>query len=257
MSTTLVKSGLHKERDISTETTTNYLSIITTDALIGNTPIALRGSYTNSTPVNRSFAECIEEDIMIGTGGLVSPTINRMAFIRTAGYVPYSIKSFLVETTDNRNQLVYKVEDIVSNIRSSLSLTMQEMARTLGVERQTVYSWIGGSSEPHPSNRERLNKIFLIAKYWDELWSMPLGKTVRQLPANGKSIVDLLSEDTLDEQAIFAHLKSFAQERNMPLQNPQRKFSVRELVAKHNLKVRESEDTINWLTGKRIDADTE
>lgn len=257
MSTTLVKSGLHKERDISTETTTNNLSIITTDALIESTPIALQGSYTNSTPVNRSFAECIEEDIMIGTGGLVSPTINRMAFIRTAGYVPYSsIKSFLVETTDNRNQRVYKVEDIVSNIRSSLSLTMQEMAKTLGVERQTIYSWIGGSSEPHPSNRERLNKIFLIAKYWDKLWSMPLGKMVRQLPTNGKSIVDLLSEDTLDEQAIFAHLKSFAQERNIPLQNPQRKSSVRDLVEKHNLKVTESDDTINWLTGKRIDVDT-
>ncbi|WP_009631113.1 hypothetical protein [Synechocystis sp. PCC 7509] len=257
MSTTLAESGLHKERNISTEITTNYLSIITADVLIGNTPIALRGSYTNSTTVNRSFAECIEEDIIIGTGGLVSPTINRMASTRTAGYVPYSIKSPLAEATANRNQPIYSVEDIVSNIRSSLSLTMQEMARTLRVERQTVYSWIGASSEPHPFNRERLNKIFLIAQYWDKLLSMPLGKTVRQLLINGKSVVDLLSEDTLDEQAIFAHLKSFAQERNMPLQNLQRKSSVRELVAKHNLKVKESEDTINWLTGKRIDADTE
>jgi transcriptional regulator with XRE-family HTH domain len=147
---------------------------------------------------------------------------------------------------------LYTLETILSTIRSSLSLNMAEMAKIFRVERPTVYAWIGGSSEPHLSNKNRLNKIFSIAKYWESLSNLPVGNLVRQPYSDEKSIVDLLSEKTLDEEQILSHFQ-FLAENQGNLQPCQSKPSIRELVIKHKINIKESSDTIDWLTGKRID----
>ncbi|MUG94559.1 hypothetical protein F7734_20130 [Scytonema sp. UIC 10036] len=157
------------------------------------------------------------------------------------------------EAKNRKSEFVYNVGEI-SSIRSSLSLTVTEMAKILRVERQTIYAWIGGSFEPHPSNQSRLNKIHSIAKYWDTLSSLPVGNFVRQSYNNGKSLFDLLSDDVLDEKEIHNHLQLLSEDISQGKSSPkkQSKPSVRELAARHSSKVSENNDTIDWLTGKRI-----
>lgn len=258
MPTTLLDTNLHRKQNEIAGSTINPLTLCTANQLKVNTSVIPVDSYESIAIINSVFAEYIRENIRIGTGGYVS--VNMMTCTRTTGGALYSLKSPSISIKDNfdKNEPVYKVEDIVSTIRSSLSLNIQEMAKILKVERQTVYSWIGGSSEPHPSNRNRLNKIFLIAKCWEKLCYLPVGNAVRHsFDENGKSIVDLLSEDTLHEKEIFAHLEFLAknQNRDKNLHNKQSKPSVRELAVRHNLKIRESSDTIDWLTGKRVDTE--
>jgi len=257
MSTTLLDSNLHKNQNGIAGSTINPLTLCTANLLKVNTSVIPVDSYESVAIINSLFAEYIRENIKVGTGGYI--LVNMMTYTRTTGGASYSLKFPSISIKDNtdKNEPVYKIEDIVSTIRSSLSLNMQEMAKILKVERQTVYSWIGGSSEPHPSNRDRLNRIFLIAKRWEKLCSMPVGHVVRQSFENGKSIVDLLSEDILKEKEIIACLELFTknQNRDRNLQKKQSKPSVRELAARHNLKIRESSDTIDWLTGKRVDTE--
>ncbi|MEH1996980.1 hypothetical protein [Nostoc sp.] len=208
-----------------------------------------------NSQVKNKFAEAIKQSIKVGTGG--SMLASMRVSTSTTGGILYVLKSPLTIDNTSEKQPIYSIQCILSTIRSSLSLNMKEMAKILKVERPTVYAWIGGNSEPHPSNRNRLNEIFSVAKHWETLSALPVGNFVRQSYRNGKSVVDLLSEDVLDKKEILTYLELLAKAPNQGrnLQKAQSKPSVRELAAKHNLKVRESSDTIDWLTGKRIDAE--
>lgn len=207
-----------------------------------------------SVQSNNISLEYIKQNIRAGTGGSILDSMKILTL--TTGGTLYGLKSPLNKCNSNKDE-VYSTADTLSTIRSSLSLNMKEMAKILKVERQTVYSWIGGSSEPHPSNKSRLNEIRLIAKYWETLSPLPVGNSVRQSNRDGRSIVDLLSEDILDKQEIYVHLKLLANNQTLDKtsQKAQSNPSVRELAARHKLKIRENSDTIDWLTGKRIYAE--
>jgi DNA-binding transcriptional regulator YiaG len=211
---------------------------------------------------NNRFAEVLLKLIgkQVGTGG--SMLAMMAAYIPTTGGIFYSLKPPLILNINNTSNYgdnvskheteIYSPRDTLSTIRSHLSLSMKEIAQILKVERQTVYAWIGGSSEPHPSNRNRLKEIYLIAKHWRTLSSSPIGNLVRQIDSDGKCLVELLSEDILDNKQIINYLQLLAESQG-DSQKAKSKSSARELVAKHKINVKESNDTIDWLTGKRID----
>jgi transcriptional regulator with XRE-family HTH domain len=145
--------------------------------------------------------------------------------------------------------------EMVSAIRSSLSLNISEMARVVRVERPTIYEWIGGRSNPHPDNRERLSKVFAMSQEWKKLSPLPVDSYVRQPDITGKSIVDLLSEEFIDTRKVLARLKELIAVQSKTKQDSLEKgtsLSVRELAKKHNLVIVERTDTIDSLTGKRI-----
>jgi transcriptional regulator with XRE-family HTH domain len=145
--------------------------------------------------------------------------------------------------------------EMVSAIRSSLSLNINEMARVVHVERPTIYEWIGGRSNPHPDNRERLSKVFAIAQEWKSISPLPVDSYVRKPDITGKSIVDLLSEESIDTDKVLVRLKELANIQSKAKKESLQKgtsLSVRELAKKYNLVIAERSDTIDWLTGKRI-----
>jgi transcriptional regulator with XRE-family HTH domain len=145
--------------------------------------------------------------------------------------------------------------EMVSAIRSSLSLNINEMARVVHVERPTIYDWVGGRSNPHPDNLERLSKVFTIAQQWKRISPLPVDSYVCQSDMTGKSIVDLLSEEFIDTDIVLVRLKVLANIQKKAKQDSLEKgtsLNVRELAKKHNLVIAERIDTIDWLTGKRI-----
>jgi DNA-binding transcriptional regulator YiaG len=139
--------------------------------------------------------------------------------------------------------------NLISAIRSSLSLQIKELAHTLDVSRQTVYSWIRGENEPQAANRKRLQDIYAIARYWDNLSEVPLGANLRVPSLKGNSILDLLSADTIDPDEIFQRMRSFMAIDERP------KSRMREIAAMHGLQVKKTQDAIGeeFLTVGRID----
>jgi hypothetical protein len=129
------------------------------------------------------------------------------------------------------------------------------MARVVRVERPTIYEWIGRRSNPHPDNRERLRRVFVISQEWKKLSPLPVDSYVRQSDTTGKSLIDLLSEESIDTEKVLTSLKALANIQRKANQDSLQKgtsLSIRELAKKHNLVIVERTDTIDSLTGKRI-----
>jgi DNA-binding transcriptional regulator YiaG len=149
----------------------------------------------------------------------------------------------------------YSPGEMVSAIRSSLSLNITEVARVVRVERPTIYEWIGDRSNPHPDNRERLSRVFVISQEWKKLSPLPVDSYVRQSDITGKSLIDLLSEESIDTEKVLTSLNALANIQRKANQDSLQKgtsLSIRELAKKHNLVIVERTDTIDSLTGKRI-----
>jgi len=142
--------------------------------------------------------------------------------------------------------------DRISVIRSSLSLSTNELARILGVQRSTVYTWMHEEVEPQSENLSRLNALLEVAKHWATLTDLPMGEDVR-LPhfVHGNSIVDLLCEGIPINPTFTTALEILAREiedRN----ETRRKMSVSGILAAHGRERIRSDETIDMLTGKRI-----
>lgn len=147
----------------------------------------------------------------------------------------------------------FLVPDRVAEIRATLSLNMSETARALGVERPTVYAWLAGRVTPQRANLFRLARIADIAASWSRRTSRPLGNLVRLPGADGRSIADLLADDTLRDRHVQDRLDAIANQL-LPLGAPprgRRVTGVREAAAHHGLATRPSKDSaveVDWLT---------
>jgi DNA-binding transcriptional regulator YiaG len=89
---------------------------------------------------------------------------------------------------------------MVSEIRSSLSLNISELARVLGVERATIYGWMkGGVALPRGQEKQdRLRAVYAVAREWSTLHRRPMGAW-RHLPINGeRTFLDLLQSISRD-----------------------------------------------------------
>src|SRR3989338_2117173 len=145
----------------------------------------------------------------------------------------------------------YTPGEIVSIIRAALSLNITEVAKALQVKRPTIYAWISDQAEPQGHNLRRLNELLGIARHWMRLSNKPLGVFVRQADRTGHSLVDILSNEPIDQEDVFRRLSAL--HRKLTVVSRQRK-SVRESALKHGMDIsqlKDQQDAIDWLTGKR------
>jgi hypothetical protein len=61
------------------------------------------------------------------------------------------------------------VSPILAAVRAHLSLSMVEVAAALEVDRPTIYTWLAGRSQPQERHRERLQRLFEVARRWSRL----------------------------------------------------------------------------------------
>lgn len=89
----------------------------------------------------------------------------------------------------------------VSAIKAAFGLTISQLAKVLRVERQTVYDWMDEENPPQIQGykRERLAAIQRLAIQWNQFCPWPAGKEIATYAVDGKTLLDLLSADTLDE----------------------------------------------------------
>lgn len=95
--------------------------------------------------------------------------------------------------------------EIVAMVRKAFALNMSQLAKILGVERPTVYAWAAQddlSKIREGAKRKRLHSLVAVTKQWLERGELPPAAT--ELPlADGKTLLDLLSAETLDAEAIL------------------------------------------------------
>jgi len=142
------------------------------------------------------------------------------------------------------------LQEQIALIRSSLSLQVKEIARAVGVERPTVYSWINDERTPHPRNRERLRCLYALARHWNRFCGLPLGKGLHEPDPEGKTIFDYLSEDPIPMEDLKERLKAAAASvRRSAAASP---TSLRAVAEKHGIDLRhvnERYDDVDLETG--------
>lgn len=102
--------------------------------------------------------------------------------------------------------------DQVRFIQASLGLTVAQFACALGVERQTIYNWlqIEQTSMLQTRTRTRLAQISDIARQWNQICPMPIGKLAASLDIGGTSLIGLLSQTPINEPALRSAMESVA-----------------------------------------------
>lgn len=144
--------------------------------------------------------------MLVGTGGTASGA--------TIAWVPHDSLGCRVSTATKlpRNpSLLLDTRERMTGLRRYFSLTVTDLAKILRVERPTIYAWLKGSSEPHSGNLRRLEKIYRLAQEWRAKSSIPMGTYVRDPFDDGRSVLDHLAEENVQERAIrhaFTVIKS-------------------------------------------------
>ena len=98
----------------------------------------------------------------------------------------------------------------VARIWASLGLNVSETARVLGVQRPTVYAWLADQSRPQRSHWLRLIAIEDVAAAWMRHSALPIGDEVRRPAVDGRTLVELLSDDPLPLGLIQERLAAIA-----------------------------------------------
>jgi len=103
-----------------------------------------------------------------------------------------------------------EVSQKLAYIQHHFSLNLTMLASTLRVSRPTLYSWLGEDSEPHPQKLLRIEQLYRLAVSWRRLCIAPLGRIGRRPLAAGRSILDLLQTEALEEASIRSALRLVA-----------------------------------------------
>ena len=144
-------------------------------------------------------------------------------------------------------------ETILAEIRSVLGLNVADTARIVRVERPTIYSWLAGRSTPQRSKAVRLTRLQGVVGMWRRLAGSAPSPMVRAPGRDGRSLVDLLSDDPIPEALVEARLREIASAKAAP-----RREAVREVAARHGIALKsevEGQREIDWLTRRPFGAE--
>jgi len=146
---------------------------------------------------------------------------------------------------------VYSIAEMLAVARANLSLSIVELAAVLEVERPTVYAWLGGRWEPKEHNRQRLRRLFDVARQWSRVASSPLGSRLRHQDEHGESVLSLLEAGHFDEAVVKLDQMAIA---TAPATPDKRTRRLREVLVRNGLESRitSSRDEIDLRTGKRF-----
>ena len=108
------------------------------------------------------------------------------------------------------------VSECLAVIRTAFSLQISQIAEILQVSRPTIYAWISDERQPHQPNRDRLNDIYALAKFWNTISALPLGAAALLAPdAAGATLFDRLKESEVDLNSAKERLQAMSRQADM------------------------------------------
>ena len=175
----------------------------------------------------------------VGTGGVAS--LQTLATKTLTG-------SIRVVAVRDEQESYLNTQEKIAGIRHYLSLNTTQLAEVLNVRRPTVYQWAAVPGVPLKSkHRDRLDAIYNAARAWRMLSPVPMGSLVQEPLADGRSVYDLLCEDSLDSKIIHnAMLQAKEQQDRI-----QKRLTVAEVAARAGVKLASGPRT-NWRSGMDI-----
>ena len=93
----------------------------------------------------------------------------------------------------------------LSKIQAALGLPMQALAQVLRISRPGLYKWFDASKDItlQQASRQRLDVVERLAKLWTERSSAPLALVAYEPLASGRTVLELLFEEALDEAVVL------------------------------------------------------
>jgi transcriptional regulator with XRE-family HTH domain len=141
------------------------------------------------------------------------------------------------------------VPTAVARVRTALGLNVSELARVLGVERQTVYSWLRGQSQPHKGN---LKRLYALSRLVQAQVGRQLDRQAIRTPGeDGRSLFDLLSDELLEEGAIAQRLQLIAHVTQTPDERRPQSW-LKTAAERHGVNMVEERGEFDRFTGKRL-----
>jgi hypothetical protein len=104
---------------------------------------------------------------------------------------------------------VYGAADLVAELKSTLGVSVTDLAAIARVSRQTIYDWIG-EGQVSEANYERLLALRQVCLDWQSRIQRPVGRLLHAKNADGRSLLDLLAEEPLNRNAIRRYLDALA-----------------------------------------------
>jgi len=157
-------------------------------------------SFTQLGTAEPSSAVPARADASSGTGGMSAFGVRI-----TTGGAPYGGAVDLWFLHNGETATAPKQKNRISaaldTIKLAFGLNVSELAQVCGVERQMIYQWRGDTT-PRDS---RLKRIFLLeraANSWLEDGFPVPGVRLQEPLVDGRSILDLLSDESIDLEAI-------------------------------------------------------
>ena len=206
----------------------------------------LTGSSTGSKFVILLDDSTIESatELVSSNAGLVSQVLAMLQGSRRSLEETHTVEADAADQAD-----IEAVPAAVSRLRVTLGLNMTELAQVLGVERQTVYAWLRGDSQPHKANLRRLYSLSRLA-HAQRGARLPR-EAIHAPGGDGRSVADLLMDEVLDEGAIAERLQRISHaSRSREVARPT--SWLREVEERRGVRMVEERGEFDRFTGKRL-----
>ena len=126
-----------------------------------------------------------------GTGGLESE-----AFYRARqGY-----QTFLIIERPTPAMAASPFVELMTEVKAGFGRTMSRLPEVFGVSRQSLYNWLDGET-PKDVHHAKLEQLAAAARVFTELGFKPTSATLDRTVAQGKSLLQLLSEGADGKEA--------------------------------------------------------
>ena len=169
----------------------------------------LRGMWLGRPLAENNLGVCRIEPGDPGTGiprvGYKSPIRGKLDSIR-----------HIVGGPGIQTQELLDIEDRLWFIREHLSLNVSQLAVTIGAGRPAVYAWLRGERLAQAAHRGRIKAVYDVARVWADMTDQALGRYLLTPVGGGETVLDLLSEPSLDHERIgrtLAFIHQFVQSR--------------------------------------------
>jgi len=139
------------------------------------------------------------------------------------------------------------VLDRVTRIKSTFNLSMSDLASVLQVERPTIYAWLREDQIPRDYNQRRIEVLAALASDLQRHFGVTLPRGAAKIPVGGATLIELLSEETVDRSKVQEHVMHLVGEAT-PKRGVFGALAARESQAVE--RPRDAQDRIDALTGK-------
>ena len=126
---------------------------------------------------------------------------------------------------ENKNIKPISTIDMLHTIFSSLGVSVSDLEQVIGVKRATVYNWKKGGDIKGDATFKRLQEVFSIAQEISNFNSKPFGRKAKSVILDGKSYIELLTQDNLDRPRIVEHARVLANQNEKGLERSNKPIS--------------------------------